>query len=129
MGGGNAERERGRGGGREGSENSLELVDADGGGAVELDGVDPGRVLELGRSDADLDRGGDIWIRGRGAGVDDGVEAGGGGDDDAGVGGVEDEVAAGEEDLARGGDDGGRGRGRGGWGGHEGGRRGEIGGG
>ena len=34
-----------------------ERVDADGGGAIKVDGVEPGRVLELGRSDADLDRG------------------------------------------------------------------------
>ena len=74
-----------------------------------MDGVEPGRVLELGRSHADLDRGlgcGRWEGAGRGEGVDDGVEAGVGGDDDAGVGLVEDEVAAGDEDLARGRDEG-----------------------
>ena len=79
-----------------------DLLDADGVGAVKVDKVEPGRVEELWGSDADLDRG--ICGRRRGGlgdGVDDGVEAGGGGDDDgARVGGVEDEVAPSEEDFA-----------------------------
>ena len=58
--------------------------------------IGPGRIDKLRRPDDDAV--GLCWGY-------DGVEARGGGDDEAGVRGVEDEVAPGQEDLSGGGDD------------------------
>lgn len=88
-----------------------ELLDAHDVRPVEVDEVEPGSIQELRRSHTDLDRG-IGGRRGRGDCIDDSVEARAGGDDEARVGGVEDEVTASEEDLAGRRHDCGRGGGR-----------------
>lgn len=79
------------------------MLDTDPVWAGEVDEIEPGRVDELGRSHADLNRAlraCGLWER-----FDGGVEARTGGDDDARVHRVEHEVSSREEDLAGGRDD------------------------